>query len=52
MSLIGVSVRSTGVARVPPEGFVVIVTHISNNELLSATIKREGIAKLAAIEIE
>ena len=34
----GVSVRSTDVARIPSEGEVIIVTQTSNTELLSATV--------------
>ena len=38
VSLMGVSVRLTAVARVPPEGEVIIFTQTSNTELLSATV--------------
>ena len=35
VSLVNVSVRLTSVARVPPEGEVIIVTQTSSTELLS-----------------
>ena len=49
--LMGVSVRSTSVARVPLKGVVIIVTQTSNTELLSATVCIGKMANEAAIRL-
>ena len=46
-----VSVRSTSVARVPPEGVVIIVTQTSNTELLSATVCTGNMVNEAAVRL-
>ena len=47
----GVNVRSTSVARVPPEGEVIIVTQTSKTELLSATVCMGKMVNEAAIRL-